>query len=169
MRKEKLFRKVNTGTHGVHHDSGGNYRWERNTKAEMRNEKAQGPMHSRRRNGRDYTPLFKFLLSRVGRDWNEIYSEAVARLDDPAPIFWIVARCEAEERPYVRIGESTYYSGLTIDAANRLALVAPDFSIDDLKPRCTCCTHTFNGIRFPASALDMLLTSYDEASKPDPE
>ena len=35
--------------------------------------------------------MFKFLLSKVGADWDSIFSEAKRRLDKPEPIFWMVA------------------------------------------------------------------------------
>lgn len=146
--KEKLYRKVNTRTRGVHHGSGGEFRFERNTKAEKASDRPRGSMHGNKRHGLDYTPLCKFLLSRIGRNWDEIFSEAVSRLDRPDPIFWMVARSEAEKKPIVRLGESTYYSGLYIDENNKLALVDPALSIDELRPSCACCTHTFNGERF---------------------
>ncbi|MDP1183677.1 hypothetical protein Q6285_30915, partial [Klebsiella pneumoniae] len=67
------------------------------------------------RRGLDYTPLFRFLLSRVGQDWDEVYSEAVARLDLKDPIFWMVALREMDEQDYIRAGEASYFSGLKVD------------------------------------------------------
>jgi hypothetical protein len=141
--KEPLYRRVNTRTRGVCHGDGGEYRWWRHAKKEDRF--TRGSMHSKHRHGLDYTPLFKFLLSRVGQDWTDIYREAVARLDRPDPIFWMVARCDSEKRAIIRAGESSYYSGLYVDENNRLAPVDPDLCIENMKPRCACCTHTFNG------------------------
>lgn len=66
-----LYRKVNTRARGVRHRSGGEYRHERNSKRERRNEDAEvsrGSMHGRQQRGLDYTPLFKFLLSKVGKE-----------------------------------------------------------------------------------------------------
>jgi hypothetical protein len=145
-RKDPLFRKVNTQTHGVHHRIGGDYRTQREALAHS--DAPRGAMHGKHRRGLDYTPLFRFLLSRVGSEWDSVYSEAVARLDRPDPIFWLVARHEAERREMVRTGESTYYSGLYIDEAGILQVVNPDLRAEDLTPFCTCCTHTFNGVRF---------------------
>ena len=146
--KKPLFRKVNTRTHGVRHGSGAKAKWERNTKASSRNEATLGPMHSTHRHGLDYTPLFRFLLSKVGENWDALHSEAVSRLDSEDPIYWIVARTEEEGQPYVRVGESSYYSGLFVDAQRRLSLVDPSLDEHSLKPFCPCCTHTFNGRRF---------------------
>jgi hypothetical protein len=145
-RKEPLFRKVNTQTHGVHHGTGGNYRTERTALAQS--EASRSTMHGKRRRGLDYTPLFRFLLSRVGSEWDGVYSEAVARLNRPDPIFWLVARHQGERRELVRLGESTYYSGLYVDDAGILQVVNPDLRLEDLTPSCNCCTHTFNGVRF---------------------
>ena len=140
--EEPLYRRVNTRTHGVHH-GGGEARWARNTKAEIRTS-----MHAGQRNGLDYTPLYRFLLSKVGQDWDAVHSEAVARLDRRDPIFHMVALHEDDEQDYVRSGESSYWSGLRVNALNVLEKVAPDLTVDDMVPSCACCTHTFNGVRF---------------------
>lgn len=143
-RKEPLYRRVNTTAHGVRHRTGGDYRTSRGRDDRV----SRGAMSRGERRGLDYTPLFRFLLSRVGQDWDAVYSEAVARLDRPDPIFWIVARTDREKQPFVRVGGSTYYSGLFVDAANRLAKVDPELAVESFKPTCDCCTHTFNGVRF---------------------
>ena len=39
--KEPLYRKVNTRARGVHHDFGGDYKNDRNTKAENENEQVK--------------------------------------------------------------------------------------------------------------------------------
>jgi hypothetical protein len=148
MQKSPLFRRVNTKARGVHHNFGGSYKHQRNTKAEQRSEVLHSSMHGNVRRGLDYTPLFKFLLSKVGCNWNEIYAEAIARLDQPAPIFWLVALHERERKDYARVGESSYYSGLYVDADGRLQIVNPELGASSLEPSCSCCTHTFNGKRF---------------------
>lgn len=143
--KPPLYRSVNTRARNVKHDFGGDYRWSRRTGEDREN---LGSMHSNARRGRDYTPLFRFLLSRVGKDWSQAYSEAVSRLDDPKPIFWIVARSEAEKRAFVRMSESSYYSGLYVDEHDLLAVVDPSLTVEQMEPSCACCTHTFNGVPF---------------------
>jgi hypothetical protein len=145
--KDPLYRKVNTRTHGVRH-GGDHFRWERNTKRAKADERARGSMHSGQRHGRDYTPLFRFLLSRVGRPWAEVHSEAVARLDSPKPVFWMVALAEADRQPYFRCGESSYFSGVYVDDDGFLALVDPNLTAEEMEPFCRCCTHTLNGVRF---------------------
>ena len=102
-------------------------------------------MHSTRRQGRDYTPLYRFLLSKVGEDWDAVHAEAVSRLEDPAPIFHMVALKPADRRPVMRSGESSYYSGLYVDDTGRLAVVDPGIDHTTFEPSCGCCTHTFNG------------------------
>ncbi|MFB8003192.1 hypothetical protein [Nocardia sp. NPDC056000] len=102
--------------------------------------------------GRDYTPLFRFLLSRVGSSWEATFAEAKSRLDTTEPIFWLVAVQEFDRRDYVRIGESTYYSGLYVDSDGTLQVVNPDINESSLDPQCACCTHTFNGVRFTKRA-----------------
>jgi hypothetical protein len=145
--KNPLYRRVNTRARNVHHRHGGDYRHERNTERELGPDRTRGPMRGGQRRGLDYTPLFRFLLSSLGADWDAVYGEAAARLDTPDPIFWMVARQDHERQDYIRIGESTYYSGLYIDAENRLRVVNPAIGPETMQPFCPCCTHTFNGIR----------------------
>lgn len=141
-----LYRSINTRTRGVFRQGGGEYRWSRHARSEDMT--SRGSMHPGLRLGRDYTPLFKFLLSRVGADWTQTHREAVARLDKAEPIFWMVARTEAERTPRVCLGENAFFSGLYVDDENRLALVDPSLRIEDMEPSCPCCTHTFNGKPF---------------------
>lgn len=102
-------------------------------------------MHSKKARGLDYTPLFRFLLSKVGSDWNEVFSEAKSRLNKTEPIYWIVALNENEKEDYKRIGESSYFSGLYVDKNRKLQLTNPSLQAEDLTPFCDCCTHTLNG------------------------
>ncbi|WP_299929400.1 hypothetical protein [uncultured Pelagimonas sp.] len=142
--KSPLYRKVNTRTHGVHHGSGLRAADERGTKPG-----AQKSMRSGQRHGLDYTPLFRFLLSRVGTPWDSVYAEAVSRLDKPEPIFWLVAEHPEDRRDVVRTGESSYYNGLFVDGGGLLAIVDPTITIERITPQCPCCTHSFNGKTVP--------------------
>ena len=149
--KKPLYRRVNTKTHGVRHSSGGKAKWDRNTKDSRKKGGSNRSMGGRELRGLDYTPLYRFLLSRVGQDWDETHSEVISRLDKQGgneAIFGMVAQNPSEEEPIVRMGESSYYSGLFVDDENRLQRVDPNLSLDDLYPSCTCCTHTFNGERY---------------------
>lgn len=141
--KKPLYRKVNTRAHGVHHHHGQDY-----DRHGDERENILGSMHSKTRRGLDYTPLFRFLLSKVGQPFDDVFSEATSRLDRTDPIFWLVARQEHERQPAVRIGESSYYSGLYVDEDGLLQRVDPDLTAESMTPACTCCTHTFNGTLF---------------------
>lgn len=142
--KSKLYRKVNTRAKGVHHLSGGDFKDTRNSKKEVV-QQVKGTMFGAKQRGLDYTPLFRFLLSKVGSNWDKVFSEAKSRLDRQEPIFWIVALHVDQKRDYVRIGESAYFSGLFVDDDGILQLVNPNLKAADMTPFCGCCTHTFNG------------------------
>lgn len=147
-KKRPLYRKVNTTAHGVHHAKGGDYRDKRNSRSPKDDEVSRDSMHGRRKRGLDYTPLFKFLLSKRGQRWDDVYGEAVARLDRSEPIFWLVALREHERQRYVRVGESTLFSGMYVDELGTLQIVDPLIDASSLVPSCKCCTHTFNGVPF---------------------
>ncbi len=143
-KKPPLFRRVNTTAHGVHHDHGGDYRETRSQGLLKRS------MGARARRGLDYTPLFRFLLSKVGQPWPAVHAEARARLDRPDPIWWMVARHEHThtEGGYFRAGASSYWSTLRVDADGLLQRMDPALGPESMVPSCPCCTHTFNGVRF---------------------
>ncbi|MDK9793302.1 hypothetical protein [Vibrio sp. D431a] len=145
--KTPLYRRVNTKARGVHHKFGGEYRFTRNSAKRNAPKMKKGV-----RRGLDYTPLYKFLLSKVGEPFDAVYSEAVSRLDSPEPIASMVCsldnsirREDADERPYFRSGESTYFSLLFVDENGLLQFVNPTINAGNFKPSCGCCTHTFNG------------------------
>ena len=71
-RKKTLYRRVNTRAHHVHHKHGADYRHVRNSKHEKCSSRKSGPMARGVSRGLDYTPLFKFLLSKIGEDWDEV-------------------------------------------------------------------------------------------------
>lgn len=151
--KAPLYRKVNKTTISItSHDiiKNPDVKYDRGKKGGIKRSM------SRKHTGYDYTPLFKFLLSKIGKDWDEIYSEAVKRLDSEEPIFYIVAKTENDKRDYICCGQSSYYSGLFIDDDNTLQLVNPEFKNENLHPICTCCTHTFNGKVFTNKTPEIL-------------
>ena len=84
----------------------------------------------------------------MGENWDDIFSEAKSRLDKTDPIFWMVALREEDKKDYIRIGESSYFSGLHVDENGVLQLCNADLKAVDMKPFCDCCTHTFNGKLF---------------------
>ncbi len=142
--KPKLYRKVNTKARGVHHDFGGDFRYSRNKKQETL-ERSKGTMYGKKERGLDYTPLFRFLVSKVGSNWDDVFSEAKSRLDKTEPIFWIVALNEHDKKDRIRIGESSFFSGLFVDEDGILQVTNPNLKASEMQPSCSCCTHTFNG------------------------
>jgi hypothetical protein len=143
--KGPLYRKENKRALHYNGDKGGDFRHTRNSKAFKEFDGDKMGMKGDKQRGRDYTPLFRFLFSRVGKDWTATHSEAASRLDNQEPIWWMVAANEAEKRDYVRLGESSLWSGLYVDENNVLQKVNPDLKNEDLYPWCSCHTHSFNG------------------------
>lgn len=148
--KKKLYRRDNKTARGYFGDKGGDYCHSRNTKAMTEFEGQRKGMGGKVERGVDYTPLYKFLLSKVGKVWGDVYAEAVSRLDKKDPIFdMVVLVPEADngqpDYGVVRVGNNSYYSMLTVDEQGVLVKVNPNVVIDDLEPSCPCCTHTFNG------------------------
>lgn len=100
--------------------------------------------------GWDYTPLFKYLLSKVGQPWNDVYKEVKLRVNSVIPIYWMVSKNKNKDdlSGYIRVGESTYYSTLYVDEKGLLQYVDKSINETTLEPNCKCCTHTFNGKKF---------------------
>lgn len=146
--KEPLYRKKNKRALHYSGDKGDDYANTRHAKKTANEMRMHIGMGGKQQRGRDYTPLYKFLLSKVGEDWDEVFSEAVSRLDKPEPIFYLVAKTNADKKTIVRGGDSAYYSGLFVDENNILQVVNPNIVIEQLWPYCSCCTHTFNGQLF---------------------
>lgn len=144
---KKLYRKDNKQAANYHHNMPpGDFSDERHSKMMKSFEGSFLSMHGKKERGMDYTPLFKFLLSKVGAKWNDVHSEAVSRLDKEEPIFWMVRlQISQDEYPVVRLGENSYYSKLTVDEDGIIIKVDPSFESDKMKLTCDCCTHTFNG------------------------
>ncbi len=143
-KKEPLYRKVNTKARRVLHHIGGDFKHVRHKRQETL-EQIKGTMFGKKERGLDYTPLYRFLLSKAGSDWDEVFSEAKARLDKTEPIFLMVALHPNDKKDYVRLGDSTYFSGMYVDESGILQLSNPRLEVSDLGYHCNCCTHTFNG------------------------
>jgi hypothetical protein len=141
--KKPLYRKVNTRARGVHHQFGDDYRNKRKSENSDMVGMAKGVQR-----GLDYTPLFKFLLSKVGKTWDLIHSEAVSRLDKEDPIFWMVSLDFDSADDVIRVGESSYFSGLYVNEKGILQILDPNIGPETLEPLCGCCTHTLNGKPF---------------------
>ncbi|EAM2928099.1 hypothetical protein PNB18_000850 [Salmonella enterica] len=144
--EKKLYRTVNTTTYNVPHLHGDEYRWDRSKNKIVHSELPRFlPMSGKTNRGLDYTPLFMFLLSKTGEKWDQVYSEAIRRLDKPDPVFWLVALHEKDRMNFVRCGESSYYNGLYVDEDGYLKKVSPDLKASDIPVFCNCCTYTLNG------------------------
>lgn len=105
----------------------------------------RGKMKSKIERGLDYTPLYKFLLSKIGENWDDVFSEAKARLDQTTPIFWMVSLNEMDKEDFVRTDEASYFSGLFVDENNTLQKCNPKLTKENMAKFCDCCTHSFNG------------------------
>lgn len=91
-KSRKLYRSDNTTTRHYSINPGGEYRWGRNRKkAEDELLAKRETMHGRQKRGRDYTPLFYFLVKQIGQPWDKVFSEVCGRLDTTEPVFWLVA------------------------------------------------------------------------------
>ena len=155
-KKKPLYRKDNTKARNHINRSTEHARYDRNTKEGLK--RSMRPAKGNTKIGRDYTPLFMFLLSKVGQKWDDIYSEAVSRLDVSDPIWYIVCRDDEDKSvDVVRINESSYYSKLYIDEDGVLKKVNPDLTNEMLYPSCWCCTHTFNGKPYINKYIDYTL------------
>lgn len=154
--KENLYRKDNKKALHYHGPKGDSFCYSRNTK-EMREFEGTHLAISSKRLGRDYTPLYKFLLANIGNNWDDVFSEAKSRLDSSEPIFYMVHLIPRkhtfrdEIEVVSRLGESTYYSTLTVNDDG--ILIKLDENALPPAPRCTCCTHTFNGVIYSGTPL----------------
>jgi len=67
------------------------------------------------------------------------------------PVSSWVALCESERAEIVIVGESSYCSALYVDSSGQLKVASPELSAAEIAPYCSCCTFTFNGVRFGKS------------------
>ena len=140
--KPPLYRKANTRTHRVRYHTTGDAKHDRNTK------KGITRSMTAKKHPLDFTPLYIFLISKIGQPWDEVHSEAVSRLpkEHKDAVNWLFRdrTDDAKHLQYIRGGECSYYSPLMVDE-NGLIQKANDVTIVDIYPSCSCCTHTFNG------------------------
>jgi hypothetical protein len=132
--KEPLYRKINWRTYHVDNHSNKDANKDRGRKNGV------SAKMSSKRHGLDYTPLFKFLLSKIGKSWDAVYSEAISRLDSKEPITWIMDK----ERDSFMVGNARFNT-LFVDNDGLIQKVNPDLKNEDFDESCYCCTHTFNG------------------------
>ena len=142
-REKMLYRKVNTKARNVHHHTGEDFKHSRNGKKEISSKMKQGV-----KRGLDYTPLYKYLIKQVGKNWDDIYSKVLPRVLDEESIFHIVSKNKETAQDYCRIGESSYFSGLFINENGVLEITNKEINHSTINPFCACCTHSFNGQLF---------------------
>lgn len=141
MQKEPapLYRKINKKAYGAHYLRGGHARYDRNTKEGISRSMKKGV-----RRGLDYSPLYMFLLSKVGCKWPEVHSEAVSRLPKRDTILEDIFK-PGKRAPVIWGGGSAMYTGMFIDENDILRTVTPEVKNEELVPQCGCCTNTYNG------------------------
>lgn len=145
--KKSLYRKVNSKAAHCRHNIGPDARHTRNTKKGLTSKMVK------RERGLDFTPLYMFLIKNVGKVWDNVYSEAVSRLEGNEHAVWHLVDYPNEPKTnynigplsFVRCSESSLYSKLFIDNNGILQKVSPELSNEMIYPTCPCCTHTFNG------------------------
>ena len=166
--KKPLFRPENKTTIQTKYyiRRGGKHKHTRNTKEFKSFDGNRWKMHSKGNLGLDYTPLYNFLISSVGKNFDEVYAEACERMSGlghnyKEEIFYCVEKNTYIENGNVydskgelvsciwRSGESSYHDKMFIDDNGVLRLVR-EFNIDkntdsDLKLGCACHTHSVNG------------------------
>lgn len=103
---------------------GGEYRWERSKSVTPNRvyDALKQQMKSRKL-GMDWQPLYNFIMSNVGCNYDETYSKALKRCNkfrDEFNKHW--AYLFNDDRDIVRLGENTYYSALTIDEFNNIQI-----------------------------------------------
>lgn len=145
-KKKPLYRTVNTRVPhmGLWHDFGSDAKYDRNTKQGV-----SKTMKNKKKRGLDFTPLYMFLLSKVGQKWDDVYSEAKSRIPESETEaiehMFYKETTYSINNGYCRMGEGSMYSTLEIDENGLLQKTHPELAIESLYPSCNCCTHTFNG------------------------
>jgi hypothetical protein len=178
--KKPLFRKEKKTGLSCHYyvERGGQHRHDRHSKKMKQFDGDHLPMNSGKF-GYDFTPLYMFLLSKVGQNWDKIYSEACDRLplEYRERIFDLIQTIEGtivddrkQIREVVRGGESAYYSALKVEDGILLK-INPEFNPQNVFG-CLCHTHSFNGkpLKSPLSFEEMYkkrTNQYSQTSKKD--
>jgi hypothetical protein len=170
--KEKLYRKDNKLANHYEGDKGSDYRHDRHSKKTKVFLESGSFLSIKKRNkGMDYTPLYKFLLSKVGCNWDEVHSEAVSRLDKQDPIWYmvkldvnpVIMGGKSYPSSVVWMGDTSQYSALTVNE-DRI-LVKIDENAKPYPPSCSCCTFTFNGVVIPKMSEKTKLERRKEAEE----
>jgi hypothetical protein len=135
-RKEKLYRKENKSSLSSHYNvvSGGEYRHERHSKKNKDFENA--PRKTSMVSGKfqyDYTPFFRFMIAKVGTNFDAACSEAKPRMDYRffEVLGWIFSGLNPHENDgdnsMFRCGESTTYPRLIVDENGLIQFKDPNY------------------------------------------
>lgn len=150
--KNPLYRKVNKITHNgfrFYCQESDRYRFEKHKK-KYANKNRIAIKRKQHRHEYDYAPLYKFLLSCVGREWDKVFEECQSRLDKVDPIMDMVTNVNKRglvvEYPEFSNGypcffhdwracddSRTYWSCLYVDNDGILRYVNESFTFTDIK------------------------------------
>lgn len=120
--KKPLYRPMNKVTHNgpPHHDYGfkNRYRFDRNSKQTVKDEKEFAEKSNIKKQHKnkntdiglfDYTPLYKFLLTKEGCDWDGVWKECQERLNTTAPVYNMVVNINHNGLPTTNM-EANYWN-----------------------------------------------------------
>ena len=170
-----LYRKVSKTSHNgfshLDYDSNPRSRHSRHTKKGMK--RGMNTQEDSRGHGLyDYTPLFMFLLKQEGRDWDAVWKECTARLNDTEPVSYMVinikknglvnpnVNIEFSDKPSLdwkgrdtananiksfRYGEGSRYSTMYVDHENKLQFVDKNYVCGPVYEQERRWGETFNG------------------------
>lgn len=153
--KKKLIRTENRITHnGTSREVNFRSRWTRHSKNGIT------PKMKRRINYHlDYTPLFKFLLSKEGEKWEDVWRDCQKRVDTVEPVLWMVQnillnglpKYDKSPEEYDKsfgYGEGSYFSTMYVDENGILQVVDKNYKEPTSLEYCRCCGETFNGLLY---------------------
>jgi len=145
-RTEPLYRKEKKTGLSTHYYvvTGSDYRRTRNSKKQKEFDGHKQPMNTGKW-GVDYTPLYRYLLSKVGQKWADVYSAVCARLpiEHREAIGYMVVT--DTDNPYFRYGENSYFSTLTVKDGILVKVDGEKSFIPPPPIKSVCSTYTFNG------------------------
>lgn len=76
----------------------------------------------------DFTPLYKYLQSKVGEDYDTVYSNVVERIPrNQRGVIDYIVMADNTGDGVARLGESTYFRTLYVDENNKLQFVNKDY------------------------------------------
>lgn len=154
-KKKKLIRTKNRITHnGTSRDVNFRSRWTRHSKNGITQK-----MKKRINYHLDYTPLFKFLLSKEGEKWEGVWRECQKKVDTVEPVLWMVQnirlnglpkhdKCLEEYDKSFGYEEGSYFSTMYVDENGILQVVDKNYKESTPLEYCRRCGETFNGLLY---------------------